>query len=249
MRRRTYQTPLALSSVSNAKSEENIMTDTQDQPHLDKIRAKLLDAMLCNAAFEGWSATALSEAACEAEVDPGAVELACPRGVIDLLCFWSREADREMLSVLDAADLEAMRVRERVVFAVQARLKAIGEDNREAASRAAARLSMPDTLVTGKRLLWQSADKIWRALGDPSTDYNFYTKRVILSGVLGSTLMVWFEGDEERTNAFLERRIENVMQFERFKGKARAMKAKWPDPLAVLAKLRYGTGKARPRRM
>ncbi len=225
------------------------MTDLQDQPHLDKIRESLLLAILSSAAFEGWSAKALADAARDAGIDPGAVELACPRGCLDVLAFWSRKADREMIAVLEKTDLKTMRVRERVTFAVRARLNAIGSDNREAASRAAARLSMPGALFTGKRLIWQSADAIWRALGDPSTDYNFYSKRMILSGVLGSTLMVWFEGDEERTSTFLDRRIENVMQFERFKGKVRKAKAKWPDPITVLAKLRYGTGKARPRRM
>lgn len=225
------------------------MSETQNQPHLDKIRKSLLKHALPGAAFDGWSAASLQAAAKAAGIDPGAVELACPRGVVDLLVFWSHEADREMLARLKAADLKAMRVREGASFAVQARLDAIGTMHQEAASRAAARLSMPDAIFTGKRLLWRSADAIWRALGDPSTDYNFYTKRAILSGVLGSTMLVWFEGDAERTQGFLDRRIENVMQFERFKGKVRKAKAKWPDPIAGLAKFRYGTGKARPRRM
>jgi len=225
------------------------MNHLSDQPHLDKIRAVLLNAMLQKAAFEGWTAAALQSAAQETGTDPGAVELACPRGVIDLLHYWSRELDRDMLATLEQTDLNAMRVRERVTFAVRARLDAIGDNNREAASRAAARLATPDALMVGKRLLWQSADAIWRALGDPSTDYNYYTKRAILSAVLGSTMMVWFEGDDERTDRFLDRRIENVMQFERFKGKVRKAKEKWPDPLAALSRFRYGTGKARPRRM
>lgn len=225
------------------------MSAPQSQPHLDEIRDKLLDAALSEAVFAGWSAATLQTAAKQAGIDPGAVDLACPRGVVDLLVYWSHAADKKMLETLEQADLDAMRVRERVSFAVQARLDAIGPAHKEAASRAAARLAMPDTSFTSKRLLWHTADAIWRALGDPSTDYNFYTKRAILSGVLGSTMMVWFEGDDTRTAAFLERRIENVMQFERFKGQMRKRLAKWPDPVAILAKLRYGAGKARPRRM
>ncbi len=225
------------------------MDHFQNQPHLDKIRDALLGAVLQNAAFEGWSEKSLRDAAAKTDTDPGAVELACPGGIVDLLRYWSMQIDRDMLAVLDKADLKSMRIRDRVTFAVKARIDAIGEDRREAASRAAARLSSPDALLTGKRLVWQSADAIWRALGDPSTDYNFYTKRAILSGVLASTMMVWFEGDEARTNAFLDRRIENVMQFERLKGKVRKMKANWPDPVAFAARLRHGRGRARPRRM
>ena len=221
----------------------------KQQPHLDRIRAQLLSAALPLAPFEGWSAHTLNEAAASAGLDPGAVELACPRGVLDVLAYWSARSDRTMVAALEQAGPGAMRVRERVTFAVQQRLAAIGAQNREAASRAAARLAMPDALITAKQLLWQSADAIWRALGDRSTDYNYYTKRAILSGVLGSTLMVWLDGDEQRTAAFLDRRIENVMAFERFKGRVRKARARWPDPVKVLSRLRYGTGRARPRRM
>ena len=221
----------------------------EPQPHLDRIRASVLAAALELAPFEGWTARTLAEAAASAGVDPGALELACPRGVLDLLAYWSAECDRAMEAALAAADLNSMRVRERVTFAVQQRLAAIGPQHREAASRAASRLAMPDALPTAKRLLWQSADAIWRALGDPSTDYNYYTKRAILSAVLGSTLMVWLDGDDARAAAFLDRRIENVMAFERFKGSLRKTRARWPDPVKLLARLRYGTGRARPRRM
>ena len=219
------------------------------QPHLDKIRADLLAAMLERATFDGWTSGVLAVAAKDADIDPGAVDLACPRGELDILAYWSAQLDNAMLAAMKAANMPAMRIRERVTFAVQARLEAIGENRREAASRAAARLGRPDALLMGKQLIWQSADVIWRALGDTSTDYNYYTKRTILSAVLGSTMMVWFEGDEERSKRFLDRRIENVMQFERFKGKVRKAAATWPDPVAILARLRYGRGKARPRRM
>ena len=218
------------------------------QPHLERIREALLQALLPIAPFEGWSAASLAQAAKLAGIDPGAVDLACPRGVLDVLAHWSQACDAAMAVGLEKADLKAMRVRDRVTFAVQARLQSIGAEHREAASRAAARLSMPDAALAGKKLLWQSADAIWRALGDTSTDYNYYTKRAILSAVLGSTLMVWLEGDDERTHAFLDRRIGNVMAFERFKGKLRNARAKWPDPVKVLARLRFGSGRARPRR-
>ncbi len=221
----------------------------QEQPHLDRIRVEVLGAALELAPFEGWTAQTLAQAAAAAVIDPGALELACPRGVVDLLSYWSAQCDRTMLKALEDADLDAMRVRERVTFAVQQRLAAIGPQHREAASRAAARLAMPDALITAKQLLWQSADAIWRALGDRSTDYNYYTKRAILSAVLGSTLMVWLDGDEDRAAAFLDRRIENVMAFERFKGRVRQARAQWPDPIKALARLRYGSGRARPRRM
>ena len=94
----------------------------------------------------------------------------------------------------------------------------------------------PANLLTGPKGLWAAADAIWTGLGDTSTDYNWYTKRTILSGVLGSTLVAWIgTEDPAEVDAFLDRRIENVMQFEKFKGQVREAAAKMPNPLDVIA--------------
>jgi ubiquinone biosynthesis protein COQ9 len=209
--------------------------------HLKKIRRKLLAAALERAAFEGWNAQLLEHAEKDAGLDPGSAALACPKGVVDLLDFWSREADEVTAKALDALDLASMRIRDRVRAGVLARLDAIGLQNREAARRAAVRLALPDAAPRASTMLWRSADTIWRGIGDTSTDGNFYSKRAILSGVLGSTMAVWFEGDEEeKTHAFLDRRIENVMAFEKTKAKVRKFGERLPDPLGVLARVRFG---------
>ncbi len=225
------------------------METFETQPHLDKIREALLPALLEGVTFSGWTEAALAAAAREVGIDPGAVELALPNGVIDMITYWSLRCDKIMQERFEKADTAAMRVREKVTFAVKARIDAIGDDNRDAAARATARLALPDQVREGTRLLWHASDAIWRALGDPSTDFNYYSKRTILAAVLGSTLAVWFEGDDDKAWAFLDRRIENVMQFEKFKGKMRKKRAAAGDPLAMLARLRYGTGRARRRRM
>ena len=70
-------------------------------------------------------------------------------------------------------------------------------------------------------LLYRTVDAIWYAAGDTSADFNFYTKRATLAGVFSSTLFYWLndrsEGNEA-TWAFLDRRIDDVMRFEKFKG-------------------------------
>src|SRR5262249_37200559 len=120
-------------------------------------------------------------------------------------------------------DLKAMKIRERIATAVQTRLSLL-KPHKEAARRAAAYLSLPPNLPLATKLLYNTVDAMWRAAGDTSTDFNFYTKRGILVGVYSSTLMRWFndqsDGDVE-TDAFLAARIENVMQFEKLKSQVR----------------------------
>ena len=103
--------------------------------------------------------------------------------------------------------------------------------HKEAARRAAALLSLPMHAALGAKLVYRTVDAMWRAAGDTSTDFNFYTKRGILAGVYGSTAMRWFndtDKDEKATDEFLAARIENVMQFEKFKSKAKEALAGFP---------------------
>lgn len=214
----------------------------EEFPHLDAARRAILEAALPIAAFDGWTRKTLIEAARDAGLPDGADELYLPRGPVDLIDFWGRECDLAMENAYAAAETADMKVRERVTFAVMARLEPMRGD-REAARRALARLSLPDAGGTAPRILWRAADSIWRAMGDKSTDGNWYSKRATLSGVIGSTFAVFLEDQDPEmaeTRAFLDRRIGNVMEFEKAKANFRRFKSALPDPLKTLSKLRYG---------
>ncbi|WP_421788956.1 COQ9 family protein [Hyphobacterium sp.] len=202
----------------------------------------LLDAALVHAAYEGWSDAMLREAAEDAGVSEEATLLAAPRGVLDVIAHWSLRLDEAMLARMEAADLASMKIRDRVTLGVQARLEAIGR-HEEAARRARARLMLHDAGSLGPELIWATSDKIWRALKDPSTDFNWYSKRTILSAVYTSSLAAWLNDenpDKAKAKAFLDRRIQNVMEFEKAKAGFQKMTKDWPDPAEVLAGLRYG---------
>lgn len=207
---------------------------------LESLRRQLLAAALEEAAFEDWTSRSLARAEAAAGLPEGAAALACPAGVVDLIDFWGLESDRAMTAKLAAIDLGALKVRERVAAGVRGRIEAIGLENREAGRRAAARLALPDAAPRAAAILWRASDAIWRAIGDRSTDGNFYSKRAILSGVLGSTLAAWLAAEEEaeawRT---LARGIEGVMAFEKLKAQVRTRLAGLPDLAQAAAALRY----------
>ncbi|MGD9816823.1 MAG: COQ9 family protein [Hyphomonadaceae bacterium] len=207
-----------------------------------RFRARLLDAFTPHAAEQGWTGAAFKAAIADAGLSEGEAALACPRGVFDLFDAFAARADAAMLEALGDLDLPRMRIRERVRAAVQVRLEA--QAPYKAAARAMTRaLSRPDRAPEAARLLWRTADAIWRALGDTSTDENFYTKRAILSGVLASTYARWFSDDSEgheATWAFLDARIENVMQFEKFKARLKPLSEGVQTAVGLAARFRYG---------
>ncbi|MGB3457241.1 MAG: COQ9 family protein, partial [Litorimonas sp.] len=159
--------------------------------------------------------------------------------------FWSERMDAAASEAIKGLDLDAMKIRDRVTRGVILRFQQIGR-HEEAARRAQARLGLPDGIATGARLTWNAADTIWRAIGDTSTDANFYSKRAVLSAVLASTAPVWLGDalpDKPEARRFLDRRIENVMQFEKLKFRVRKATRNAPNPAEVLGRLRYGISK------
>jgi ubiquinone biosynthesis protein COQ9 len=201
----------------------------------------ILATALVEADFGGWSLESLRAASDKAGIDRERQRLAFPRGVLDVLEYYTQIADDEMAAQLSAHELSAIKVRERVKLAVRLRILALAAHKR-AARAALHHLAMPLFAPEGLKLLYRTVDRIWREIGDTSTDFNFYSKRALLAGVYASTLATWTEDlseDGAKTWAFLDRRIADVMGIEKVKAGLRRGLAKLPDPLKFLAALRY----------
>jgi ubiquinone biosynthesis protein COQ9 len=205
------------------------------------LRDRLLDAALDEAAFSGWNDACVRHAREAAGLSEGEAMLAAPRGALDLVDAWFDRAERAMERAISDCEPGA-KIRVRATLAVRARLDAMAT-HKESLRRAAMFLAMPPNVPDAAAIGWRAADRSWRAMGDPSTDFNFYSKRIILTGVHAATLAFWLQDDSEdsaATWAFLDRRIKNVMGIEKAKAKIGGLVAKLPDPLGILTLLRYG---------
>ena len=212
------------------KAAPKVEAPKAEIPKRDDAAAKeaVLLAALPHAAFDGFTDTVLQKAGAEAGVNKADLARLFETGPISLIEFYSHWADDQMEATLAKQDLKAMKIRARIAAAVKARLDALAP-HKEAARRAAALLSLPMNAATGAKLTWRTVDAMWRAAGDTATDFNFYSKRGILAGVYGATAMRWFTTDDEKqVDDFLAARIENVMQFEKFKSKAKEALSNFP---------------------
>jgi ubiquinone biosynthesis protein COQ9 len=180
------------------------------------LRDRLLDCALEEAAFTGWNDACLSRARLASGLSDG------ERAIMDCP--------------------PETKIRAKATLAVRARLEAMAP-HKESLRRAAVFLAMPHNVPDAAQIGWRAADRAWRAMNDPSTDFNYYSKRMILTGVHAATLAFWLQDDSDDsapTWAFLDRRIENVMGIEKIKARIGAVVEKLPDPLGVLTLLRYG---------
>jgi ubiquinone biosynthesis protein COQ9 len=196
------------------------MTDVQDMT-LDEIRAALAPLLARHAAFDGWRPQAVAMAAQEKGVDPDVARLAFADGPIGMIDAWFGAIDAGMLDRVPPEALATMSIRKKITALVEARLALLAPD-REALRRALAILALPTNAAHTARLAWRAADIMWRAAGDTATDLNHYSKRMTLSAVYASTLLVFVDDDSAGhadSRAFLARRIEGVMRFEKAKAK------------------------------
>jgi ubiquinone biosynthesis protein COQ9 len=185
-------------------------------------KTRLLDAALSHVPFDGWSEATFRAAVDDSGIAFSKARILYPRGALDMAVAFHMQGDARMEARLSATDLSELRFRDRVAAAVRFRLEVV--EDAEIVRRGTTLFALPQHAAEGARLIWGTADAIWTALGDTSDDVNWYTKRATLSGVYGATVLFWL-GDEspghQDTWAFLDRRIEDVMQIEKAKAAMR----------------------------
>lgn len=211
---------------------------------LEQTRAALALAVGENAVFDGWTAKAVDTAAAQLKIDPALARLAFPKAKIDMIDAYIAAVDAAMLAEFPTDKVAAMKVRDRIRSQLWYRLQLMAPA-REALRSALAILAMPQNAPRALTIGWRTADLIWRNAGDTSSDYNHYTKRLTLSAVYGSTLIVWLDDQSEGfadTSAFLDRRLGNVMSFEKWKGQWTGGDLHRPSLSRFLGRLRYPPG-------
>lgn len=207
-----------------------------------EIKAKLLEAAKNHVPFDGWSDISFRAAIEETSIAPGLAEAVCPRGAVDLALAYHEAGDRAMIAAIEATDLTEMKFRDRIAFALRARLEAA--DDKELVRRGMTLFALPNHAADGAQAIWRTCDRIWRALGDGSEDINWYTKRMTLSAVYGASVLYWLGDDSSghsATREFIDRRIADVMQIEKVKAQLRQnslVSGLMAGPLAMLGRIK-----------
>jgi ubiquinone biosynthesis protein COQ9 len=209
---------------------------------LDELRPHLVEAMLPHVPFDGWTRQAVDAAAADLGLAPAVARLVFPGGPVDMVDAYIATADAKMAEALDTPEFRALKVRQKITTAIRTRFEQAAP-HREAIRRSAAVLALPGNTARAARLTWRTADNIWRAAGDTSTDFNHYSKRALAGAVYAATLLYWLNDespDFADSWAFLDRRIAGVMQIE--KAKARLKGGTGGERLSLarfLGRLRY----------
>ena len=208
---------------------------------LDELRLALAPLIPVNAVFDGWSDKALAMAASELGVPAERARLCFSGGAVEMIDAWFDAIDRAMAKAYPLERVSKLKIRERIRDLVLYRIEVLNP-HKEALRRALAILAQPQNAPTAAKLAWRAADRMWRIAGDTSTDFNHYSKRGILTGLYSATLLVYLDDESENlttTRGFLDRRIDDVMRFEKFKAQWRRGSERRPSLSRFLGRLRY----------
>ena len=184
---------------------------------------KLLSAAKLHIPFDGWGDVAFNASCADADLDPQIARLYCPRGGLDLAIYYHRMCDQKLLEENKSREWGKARLRDKVGTLIKARLELVEE--KELVRRATTLFALPQNNLTGLKLIWETSDIIWKIVGDTSNDINWYTKRTTLSAVYGAVVLFWLgdnSSESEKTWEFVDRRLADVMGFEKFKSTLRA---------------------------
>ena len=184
---------------------------------------KLMSAAKLHIPFDGWGDVAFNASCADADLDPQIARLYCPRGGLDLAIYYHRLCDQKLLEVNKSREWGEARLRDKVGTLIKARLELVEE--KELVRRATTLFALPQNNLTGLKLIWETSDIIWKIVGDTSNDINWYTKRTTLSAVYGAVVLFWLgdnSSESEKTWEFVDRRLADVMGFEKFKSTLRA---------------------------
>ncbi|MDP9056450.1 MAG: COQ9 family protein [Pseudomonadota bacterium] len=218
-------------------------TPDYSQLSLDDLRLVLAPGIAEAATFDGWTLAAVYAAAARLGISGDVARLAFPgkNPAMAMIAAWIAAIDARMARELPTETLVAMPIRQRIRRLVTFRLDAVGQAE-EALRRALAIMAMPRNVAQSLALGWHSADGMWRLAGDTATDFSHYSKRATLSAIYASTLLIFVDDHSEakaETLAFLDRRIDDVMRFEKAKAGWRRSGTDYFSPARFLGRLRY----------
>lgn len=181
-------------------------------PERSADRDSALVATLAHVPFDGWTLTALRRGLVDTGGDPRDAALLFPGGAADMVAAFCDLTDRQMEAAMAASEYTGLRTTARVRAAIALRLER-NRPHREAVRRALGVLAVPGNAALAGGCTARTVEAIWRAAGDRSADFSWYTKRAILAGVYAATLLFWLSpaGEEEgAVLAFLDRRLAEV---------------------------------------
>lgn len=196
----------------------------------------ILKNALPHVAEMGWTWAALHAGALDSGLPAPQAELCFPEGLPQALEILSVHFDHEMIAAFEKTNRIELRIHEKVALGLTIRLGLLN-DHRPAMRKIARYLLHPARASLLLKLSYKTIDQIWYLAGDQATDYNFYTKRLLLGYVYNSTCLYFVKSRQEALDTtlhFMNNRFAEVAKVPKIKNTLKEgvakLRATFPNP-------------------
>lgn len=194
------------------------------------VKQKILSKFLELAAFDGWSEETLKKSIRVCNIDDKFLSIIFENGCLDLIEFYIDQQNLHSKYLANEIySLQHLKIRDKIKNFLYLRFEV--EIKNKIALRRLVNFYLdpanflstkygPRPMINVLKNCYKIADFMWYSIGDNSTDFNYYTKRLTLAKIILRSFVVFLRDDSddlEKTKRFIDRQIEKVMKFEKHK--------------------------------
>ena len=196
--------------------------------YLLKKRLEILKFAKIFLSKKGLSKNTLESISKKYGLDANETELLFPEGNIDFIKFTLEQLNNELEEYCREIDLIRLPVHKRIKKVLLSKISLMNK-NKVFYRSIFLNLLIPKKNFSLPSQLYNSVDQIWFIAGDSSTDFNFYTKRLILS-VIYSRIMLFFfnNNNQEELENILDESLRRVSKIPEIKSKFKIFKEYFP---------------------
>ena len=202
--------------------------------YLFKKRLEFLNYAKAHIAKNSLKQNTFKDISIKYKLDLNEIELLFPDGNVDLIKFVLEQLNSELEDYCKNIDLIRLPIHKRIKKVLLSKIFLLNKD-KLFYKNIFLNLLIPKRHFSLPKQLYNSVDQIWFIVGDSSVDFNFYTKRLILSGIYLRIMLFFFNNDDQGDlEKILDENLKRVSKIPEIKSKLKIFKQYLPKFATLL---------------
>ena len=192
----------------------------------NKIKSIILQKLKKIVSVEGWSEKVLKQLL-QNGVEKSDLVTFFQYDYKELLKYSLEELNKSLEKEINKINIINYSLNKRIKKILMLRFNILNND-KEFYKKTFYHLLIPSNNKIMKSSLYKSVDTMWYLAGDNSTDFNFYTKRLILAVIYVNALFVLFNKNFDEVESNIDRNLKKISKIPKIKDRISFIKDNIP---------------------
>ena len=202
--------------------------------YFEKRRLEILNLSKKIVINNGWNNDLFNKIEKQKKIKLNELFIMFPGGYNELLEFSINNLNSKLQKKMENYNLNILPIHKRIKKILLQKIIIMNEE-KDFYSKIFFYLLIPKKNSSNLSKLYKSSDLIWNIAKDQSTDFNFYTKRIILSSIYSRTILHFFNNNNlDETELVLDNSLQKVSKIPLIKNKFKSIKKNFPNILKLL---------------